>query len=112
MMVAAVNTMTRPWWKGGEIRLGKSCLPVSTAALWAGSFARVPEGASRFCTGLKPSSAENSVLTGGRCPIWVATEAETPWARRPAVSVLGRVDASPAIIRLKQIQMDRDSREV
>src|ERR1700678_1224630 len=55
--------------------------------------------------------AENSVLTGGRCPIWLATPAETPCDRSPAVSVLGKVEARPAIIRLKKMPIESDMPE-
>src|SRR5580698_3978735 len=55
--------------------------------------------------------AENTVLTGGRCPICEATEAETPWERSPAVKVRGRLEARPAISRLKKTPMDKDMPE-
>ena len=51
------------------------------------------------------------MLTGGRCPTWLATVAETPWERRPALSVLGSVEARPAMSRLKKIPMDSDMPE-
>src|SRR5215831_10288381 len=103
--------MIRPWWNGPEIRCGKNWFPVSTATLCFGSVASTPEWASRCRTGLKPSSAANTVLTGGRWLTCAATVAGTPWARSPALSVLGSVAASPAIISEKKIPIDRDMPE-
>src|SRR5882757_5953512 len=108
MSAAAVNTMTRPWWNGPPISVGKKCRPVSTDTLWAGSRASTPDGLSRCCTGLKPSSAANTVLTGGRWPTLVATDSGTPWAVSPRISAGGRVLASPAIRSEKKMPMDRD----
>src|SRR5215471_4792186 len=103
--------MIRPWWNGPEIRCGKNWLPVSTAALCGGSRASTPEWARRCCTGLKPSSAANTVLTGGRWLTRVATPSGTPWACSPADKVRGSVAARPAIINEKKIPIDRDMPE-
>ena len=51
------------------------------------------------------------MLTGGRLATWVAAAAGTPCARRPALSVLDRVAASPAIISEKKNPIDRDMPE-
>src|SRR6202162_1730022 len=51
------------------------------------------------------------VLTGGRWLTCVAIEAGTPCAVSPLVRVLGRVEASPAIISEKKMPMDRDMPE-
>src|SRR5579875_311428 len=51
------------------------------------------------------------VLTGGRWLTRAATGAGTPWAVSPPASVLGRVEARPAIISEKKMPMDRDMPE-
>src|SRR5262249_34582152 len=47
----------------------------------------------------------------GRFAMCAASAAGTPCARRPELSVRGRVAASPAIIREKKIPMDSDMPE-
>src|SRR5260221_11392224 len=103
--------MIRPWWNGPEIRWGKNCFPGSTAALCRGSLASAPDGPSRLRMGLYPSSAENSVLTGGRWATCEATFSGTPCARSPLVRVRGSVAARPAIISEKKMPIDSDMPE-
>src|SRR5215472_91035 len=109
--MATPNTMTRPWWKGPEIRCGKYSLLVSSAESDLGRRASAPDGLSRLPIGLYPRNDAKSVLTGGRLATWAASEAGTPCARRPALSVRGRVAASPAIISEKKTPMDSDMPE-
>src|ERR1700753_413846 len=56
--------------------------------------------------GLTPSTAANSEDPDGGEPIWWAVAAGTPWARRPLVSVSGRVLDSPAIMTEKNTAID------
>ena len=49
---AAVNTITRPWWNGCDIRCGKKSLPVSTSTLCCGRWSSVPVGPSSDLIGL------------------------------------------------------------
>src|SRR5258708_30219743 len=103
--------MIRPWWNGPEIRCGKNCFLVRTAVLRRGSLARAADGPSRLRMGLYPSSAENSVLTGGRWATCEATFSGTPCARSPLVRVRGSVAARPAIISEKKMPIDSDMPE-
>ena len=52
MMAAAVKTITRPWWNGPEMTLGKNCLPVSTPTCFADRWFSAPVGPSRLWIGL------------------------------------------------------------
>jgi hypothetical protein len=100
------KTTTRPSWNGPEIRPGKNSRPVSVCCCAVVSVDRVPVGASRCWIGLTPSWAANRVDTGGSAPTCAATSAGTPCCCRPAVSVCGRLLASPAIISEKKTAIE------
>jgi hypothetical protein len=68
-----MNTMTKPWWNGPEMRCGKNCLPVRVCWFAGDSLSNVPLGASRCWIGFTPSSDENSDDVGGRPATWWAT---------------------------------------
>src|SRR5579863_2948085 len=55
--------------------------------------------------------AANTVETGGRWAIWLATPAGTPWAVSPGMRAFGSVLARPAIISEKKMPIDSDMPE-
>src|SRR6202042_3853102 len=55
--------------------------------------------------------AANTVDTGGRCAIWLAIPAGTPWAVSPGPRDFGSVLARPAIISEKKMPIDSDMPE-
>ncbi|HEX7995416.1 MAG TPA: hypothetical protein VF506_15950, partial [Streptosporangiaceae bacterium] len=63
--VATASTTIRPCWNGTAIRCGKNVRPVSACLLAAGSVAKVPVDARRWCTGFTPRTESRGRAYGG-----------------------------------------------
>jgi hypothetical protein len=104
-MPTTLNTMTRPWWNGCEIRVGKKSRPVRALTFDAGNVLSAPLGASRCLIGLTSRNDENRVAKGGRWATCCATLADTPCSCSPLVKACGSVPASPAIMSEKKARL-------